>query len=68
MSGDTQRMRESGWLFLVWWLVWVATLAVPATILGFALPMWLPYVVIVAAVLALAFPPYACGLEWDDPR
>jgi hypothetical protein len=62
-SGKT----ESGWMFVVWWLVWIAAIAIPALLLAISFPVLRLWLLLSAMVLFLAFPGFAAGIEWDRP-
>lgn len=68
MNEGRPKWTESGWMFIVWWLAWAAAVAIPVSAVAVTLPVTLPYAVLAGLALSLAFPPFACGLEWDDPR
>ena len=58
---------KSGWMFLVWFLVWIVALGISALLLAILFPVLRLWLLLSAMVLFLAFPGFAAGLEWNKP-
>ena len=56
---------KSGWMFVVWLLVWIVALGISALLLAISFPVLRLWVALFATVLLPAFPGFAAGLEWD---
>lgn len=58
---------KSGWMFLVWFLVWIVALGISALLLAILFPVLRLWLLLSATVLFFAFPGFAAGIEWDKP-
>ena len=67
MSTAGPGKTESGWMFVVWWLVWIAAIGIPELLLAISFPVLRLWLLLSAMVLFLAFPGFAAGIEWDKP-
>jgi hypothetical protein len=65
MSLDSPEQTKSGWMFIVWWLLWCVAVAIPAVALGTVFPKCALPALLTAMAIFFAYPAFAAGYEWD---